>query len=185
MRATIATQEYYGGCQRKLAWFSRQGNHLYFESAQLLWGAHTSYHADGTVWRTNPATLGRARFQGRLIPINQLKGWVQMGTSLIAKTSIPGNPCVRNKDRKPGNKVIEIPVEDFPSQTINLVLEFTDPTSINRLDDVESTPPPGAQLTVIDLDGILAVVTIIGHDEQLLIRPTEDGSNVRHHNARY
>ena len=185
LRATLATQEYYGECQRKLAWFSRTGNDVYFETSQLLWGSHTSYHKDGSVWRTNPATGGRPRFRGRQIPIAQLTGWVQIGTSLVPKVAIPQNPCVKEKDRKTGNRLVVIPIEDFPSPTINIVLEFTDPSSIELSNNLEFAPPPDALVKVIDLDGLLVVLTIIGHEDQLLIKPIEDGFSVHHYNARY
>ena len=185
MRGAISTQEEYGGCQRKLVWFSRHANGIYFEAANLTRGVHTSLHKDGRVWRTSPATGGRARFKGYQVPVAQLQGWIQMGTSMMSKGAVISNPCVKAKDIKPGNQLIPIPFEAFPSEVINIVIEFADPSSVGRLADPEFMPPPGAIVEVIDLDGISAVVTLIGHDNQLLIKPIPDGFEARHYNFRY
>lgn len=85
MRATLSTKEEYDGQKRKLAWFTREGKGLYFEIGSFFLGSHTSYHVDGNVFRTSPATSSRPRFQGLYTPLDKFCGWVQLGISMVAK----------------------------------------------------------------------------------------------------
>lgn len=70
MRAVITTHESIGGMPRKLAWFARHGKGLYFDIGSSFYGSHTSYHVDGNIFRTSPATGLRPRFQGKYMPLD-------------------------------------------------------------------------------------------------------------------
>jgi hypothetical protein len=87
------------GEKRKLAWFALHGNGLYFEASGLLWGSHTSYHVDGNVFRTSPATGGRPRFHGKQLPLGQFTGWHQLGSVMIEREVLAMNPARRNGSR--------------------------------------------------------------------------------------
>lgn len=185
MRATVATLEAYNGCQRKLVWFSRQPKGLYFEAGQLFVGTHTSYHQDGNIFRTSPATRGRPRKQGWHLPIDQFKGWYQLGIVMALKDQLLNNPCVRNKDRKPADILVEVSIRDLPSPTLNIVLELIEPEQFNLLGNPDVAPPHNAVVHVLKLNNPWVVVTILGHEEDLLVRPQDDGFVVSHYNTRY
>ena len=74
MRATLVTREEIEGAKRKLAWFAKTSRGLYFEVGGFFRGSHTSYHVDGNVFRTNPATQGQPRFQGTYLPLEEFRG---------------------------------------------------------------------------------------------------------------
>src|SRR5437773_10785553 len=112
MRATIATHECFGGTQRKLAWSARQGRGLYFEIGSFFIGSHTSYHVDGKMFRTSPATGLRPRFQGQYVPLDQFRGWAQLGFAMVSKERLAMNPPLKDKDRKPGNILATVSVLD-------------------------------------------------------------------------
>src|SRR6266568_3203883 len=110
MRATIATLECFSGTQRKLAWFARQGRGLYFEVGASFTGSHTSYHVDGNMFRTSPATDLRPRFQGQYVPLDQFCGWVGLGFAMVSKEQLGRNPPLKEKDRKSGNILATVSV---------------------------------------------------------------------------
>ena len=185
MRATVATLEAYDGCQRKLVWFSRQPKGLYFEAGRLFVGTHTSYHKDGNIFRTSPATLGGPRKQGWHLPIDQFKGWYQLGFTMVLKDQLLNNPCVRNRDRKPADILVEVSIRDLPSPTLNIVLELIEPEQFNLLGNPDVAPPHNAVVHVLKLNNPWVVVTILGHEENLLVRPQDNGFVVSHYNTRY
>ena len=82
MRVILATLEEYNCAQRKLAWFSRHGNHLYFNVGGSYRGLHTSYHEDGNVFITDPARE-ETRFINKILPLDQFRGWHQFGTIMF------------------------------------------------------------------------------------------------------
>jgi hypothetical protein len=92
MRVTLCTEESINEARRKLAWFVLQGKGLYFDAGGLLSGSHTSYHVDGNVFRTSPATEHRPRLQGAEVPLADFRGWHQLGFAMIAKSMLARNP---------------------------------------------------------------------------------------------
>lgn len=185
MRATLATREDIGGAQRKLAWFALQGRGLYFEVGSPLFGSHTSYHVDGNVFRTSPATQGRPRFQGRQIPLNEFRGWHQFGIAMVTKARIAENPPLKVKDRRPGNLIVEAPLNDLPSDTLNLVIELLHADSRHLVARSGLVPPVGGLAYSLLLGDLCVELTLIGRAEHLLVRPLPNGFSVSHFNSRF
>jgi hypothetical protein len=124
MRISFVTEEPFGGQQRKIAWFALQPKGLYYDVGGLFWGSHTSYHVDGNVFRTSPATGGRPRFHGRQVPLAAFTGWHQLGVAMLQRQLLAMNPALKTRDRKAGNVIREVPLAGFDTETPNLVLEL-------------------------------------------------------------
>lgn len=185
MRAIIATDEPINGDQRKLAWFSRNSRGLYFELGGSFVASHTSYHIDGNVFRTSPATDLHARFQRRHVPLDQFRGWTRLGFAMINKDQLARNAPIKPKDRKAGSILATVPIAQLPSETINLLVELLHPDRRHWLETPGVQPPPYAILRCLDMDELLVVITVLGHESNLLVLPTEEGVQVRHYNNRY
>lgn len=185
VRATLATQEELAGRRRKLAWFSRHKRGLYFEVGGLLYGSHTSYHEDGNVFRTSPATGARPRFQGTYVGLKDFRGWHQFGIVMIQKDRLAANPPVKGRDRKEGNVFAEVSIQPFPAETLNMVVELLHGERREWLSRPAVQPPEGATLKVLELGELLVVLTLLGDDSNLLVRPIPNGFSVSHKNSRY
>ena len=185
MRATIATLESLNGFQRKLAWFARQGRGLYFDIGASFDGSHTSYHVDGNTFRTSPATNFRPRLQGKYVPFDDFRGWRQLGFGMVSKEQVARNPTVKAKDRPPKSILDTISLNMMPAETINLVVELLHRDMRSLLELQELQPPEHAILNCLELGDLLVVVTVLGHDSNLLVRPTANGVQVSHYNDRY
>lgn len=185
MRATIATHECFFGTQRKLAWFARQGRGLYFETGAFFIGSHTSYHVDGNMFRTSPATGLRPRFEGQYVPLDQFRGWAQLGFAMVSKEQLARNPPLKARDRKPGNILVTVSIAGLPAGAINLVIELLHRDQRQLLEIREVQPPEYAILKCVELGDLLVVITVLGHDSNLLVRPTANGFQVCHYNDRY
>ena len=185
MRAIIGTLESLDGSQRKLAWFARQGRGFYFDIGASFVGSHTSYHVDGNTFRTSPATDFRPRFQGTYVPLDQFHGWRQLGLGMVSKEQVAKNPSVKAKDRPPKSILDTIALNMMPGETINLVVELLHRDKRNLLALQELQPPEHAIVKCLELGDLLVVVTVLGHDNNLLVRPTANGVQVSHYNDRY
>ncbi len=182
----IATKQEIRGFYRKLAWFSLHSRDLYFEMAGMLEGSHTSYHQDGRLWRTSPATNKRARFIKEHCPLEQFQGWYQLGLGMVLKSSLHNSPELKSKDRK--HQVYQVDIDQFPSDALNLVAELLDPQKSSLLDEEEMHPPADAQVIKIVSSNPWIIVTILGHDHNLLVAPYDGdfkGVRCRHINKRY
>ena len=175
MRATPITAERFAGQQRKLGWFALQGLGLYFEAGGLLWGSHTSYHVDGNVFRTSPATGGRARLQGRQLPLSEFTGWHQLGIVMLQKEMLARNPPVKSRDRRAGNVILEVAMDLFPAETLNMVLELVHSSQQHLLSNPDLQPPAEAVEHRIPLGHLNIVATFLGRDTNLLVRPIGNG----------
>ena len=144
MRATLVTHEEIGGAKRKLAWFALHGHGLYHEVGGLFLGSHTSCHVDGNVFRTSPATGGRPRFQGTMLPLAEFVGWHQLGTVMIQKQRLSQNPPLKARDTRDGNVIREVPLKSFPASTLNIVVELIHRDQRNLLDGLGLDPPASA-----------------------------------------
>lgn len=181
-RILLVTKKKYGNCQRKLAWFSKHKKGLYFEIFAFLFGSHTSYHINGSIWRTSPA-INKKKI-GQYLPLDDFKGWYQLGTSLIERSLLEENPCLKTKGHQKALTVQNVDLGTFPSAIINLVIEFIEP---NYLEPISKRfkPPKDAEILIIDSIEPYIVLTVLGHNHNLLIRPKEDGFVVSHYNNRY
>jgi hypothetical protein len=185
MRMIVATQEDYGGSQRKVAWFEYRPNGLYFDVGGFLLGTHTSYHRDGNVFRTSPATANKPKFQGNHVELENFRGWYQFGVAMIAKEKVETNPPLKARDRKKAAQIIGLVMDDYPSETINIVTELISPDFKQYLDRAEVAPPPEAATEVLEFGDFSLVLTVLGHDTNLLVRPDKDGFTVSHFNSRF
>lgn len=186
MRITVATRQEIAGFQRKLAWFSFQGTDLYYEMAGILDGSHTSYHRDGKLFRTSPATKRRANLIGKHVPLSQLQGWYKLGMGMVSKTTFIDAPKLKNKDWK--GHVYEIDVDQFPSDTLNLVAELLEPDRLDLINNEAMRPPADALVIEVTASRPWVLITILGHDHNVLIAPYEGefkGVTLRHFNDRY
>lgn len=169
-------------CQRKLAWFSKHRWGIYFQVFAFLLGSHTSYHVNGSIWRTSPA-IKKNRI-GQYLPLDVFKGWFQLGTSMIKKKLLEGNPCLKERERRKALTVQEVDLEVFPSEIINMVVEFIEPTYLESISK-KLKPPKDAKTLIISSIKPHIVLTILGHAHNLLIKPNEEGFVVSHYNNRY
>ena len=185
MRIIIATQEDYGGSQRKLAWFDYRPNGLYFDVGGSFLGTHTSYHRDGNIFRTSQATANKPKFLGTHIELDNFRGWYQLGIVMIVKEKVKTNPPLKANDRKKADRIIEFVMGDYPSKTINIVTEMIAPDYIQFLNRTEVATPPEATTEVLEFGNLSLILTVLGHDSNLLIRADKDSFYVSHFNSRF
>jgi hypothetical protein len=185
MKAILATQEELEGAKRKLAWFAIQGQGLYFEVGGFFMGSHTSYHVDGNVFRTSPATGGRPHLQGRMLPLSEFVGWNQLGIVMVQKSRLPQNPTLKARDTRKSNVIAEVPIESFSATTLNIVIELVHRDQRTLLDGLGLDPPASAVQYSLPLGNTEVVLTILGEESDLLVRPIRDGFNVSHFNDRF
>lgn len=186
MRIIIATKQEIAGFKRKLAWFSFHGDDLYFEIAGMLDGSHTSYHRDGNLFRTSPATKKRARLFGMHIPLSQFQGLYKLGMGMILKPSLSNNPKIRNRDWR--SQVYEVDIDQFPNDTINIVAELLESNMIDLISCDSMRPPKDSYIIEIESTRPWVIITLLGHDHNLLIVPYDGefkGVTLRHYNTRY
>ncbi|MCX5886178.1 MAG: hypothetical protein NT096_09765 [Proteobacteria bacterium] len=185
MRVSFVTKEVVDGAQRKIAWFAWQPKGLYYDVGGLLWGSHISYHVDGNVFRTSPATGGRPRFQGRQLPLTGFAGWHQLGIAMINKQMLAKNPPLKSRDQKPGNVVNEVPILALETDTPNIVIELVHDDQRHLLALPQFQPPPGASQHEARIGHLGVIVTVIGSEAHLLVKPIGDGVRVQHINDRF
>lgn len=179
------TKEAYDGYQRQLAWFSRQMNGLYFEVFGLFMGSHTSYHKDGKIMRTSPAITRRDKHRGTYLPLDDFRGLYQLGAMMTSKSELRVNPCLKEPNRRKALIVYEVDLNKYPSQIMNCVVEFLEPASVSLIKSKDLAPPPNADVIIIDSIEPWIVLTILGNEHNLLIKPSENGFVVSHLNDRY
>ena len=185
MRATLATCEAYEGSRRKLVWFDRTPTGVYFGIPSFLLGSHTSYHRDGNIFRTSPATGQKPTFIGNHLNLKEFRGWYQLGIAAVTKDELRQNPPVKGRDRSPANILFHVALDDYPSATMNFVIELITPEDAGLLHVASVAPPKDATVYVLKLGSPWVVVTVLGHQHNLLIRPNKDGFTVSHFNSRY
>jgi len=185
MRMIVATKEGYGGSQRKVAWFDYRPNGLYFDLGGSLFGTHTSYHRDGNVFRTSPATGNKPKFQGTHIELGNFRGWYQLGVAMISKEKVETNPPLKASDRRKAARIIELVMGDYPSRTINIVTELISPDFKQYLNRTELAAPPKAITEVLEFGNFSLILTVLGHDSNLLVRTDKDNFYVSHFNSRF
>lgn len=185
MRATLATHEKIDGCQRKLAWLSRTANGISYELGRFFMGSHTTYHVDGKVFRTSPATGGRPKPAGQYLPLTVFSGWYQLGVSMIEVDGIGNNSCLKGRDKQTGNIVDFLPVTSADGPIVNLVLEFIEASQLDWLSEPSVAPPPNSIEYRMDFQSVIAIITAITNQKELLVWPQADGFGVAHRNSRF
>lgn len=104
---------------------------------------------------------------------------------MIQKERLSGNPPLKPRDEKAGNVIAEVPLAAFPADTLNVVVELLYEGKREWLSRPDVQPPKGASVKLLELDRLLIVLTLLGEDGNLLVRPTPDGFTVSHNNTRY
>lgn len=127
----------------------------------------------------------RPRFQGMYAPLDQFRGWLQLGVAMIGKQKIRNNPPLKARDLRPTNMVAEVSIETLPANCLNVVVELLHRDQRALLEVPEVQPPVDAKLHVFELSDLLIVLTVLGHEQNLLIRPAVGGVLVSHFNSRY
>jgi len=184
-RATLLTQNAIAGVQRKLAWFDLRPRGLYFDVGGLLFGSHMSYHVDGNVFRTSPATFGKAIFQERMIPLNKFRGWHQFGTAMMQRKVLANNPAAKGRDKRLGAIFAEVDVEAMPASCLNIVLEVVHRLDIDLVSRAGLGPPPNSVESRFELGNFIILLTTIGYKDELLISPSDSGVTAHHWNERF
>jgi hypothetical protein len=185
-KIVIATKQEILGYPRKLAWFSFHIRDIYFEMAGILEGSHSSYHKDGSIWRTSPATNKRAKFLKLHYPLYQFQGWFHLGLGMLLKSSLPHSPELKNGDKK--HQIYFVDIDKFPSEALNLVVDLLEPNRQELFQAGDMQPPVDAQVIKVTSSNPWLFVTILGHDHNLLISPYDGdfkGVTCRHFNKRY
>jgi hypothetical protein len=185
MRISFVSYEPVEGAQRKIAWFAWLPKGLYYDVGGLLWGSHISYHVDGNVFRTSPATGGRPRFQCRQVPLAAFTGWDQLGVAMIDKKLLARNPPLKARDRKPGNAIVQVPILGLETDTPNIVIELVHDSQRHLLQLPHVQPPPGASQHETRVGHLAIILTVIGTEAHLLAKPIADGVRVQHFNDRF
>ena len=181
----ISTQNKFEGYKRQLAWFSRHESDLYFDVAGFFQGSHTSYHKDGNIFRTNTGLSPKAVFVDRKVPLSDFNSWHQFGTTMLLKETVPGLPIIEERHHKKATKIEEINLDCFPSETINIVVEIIDPKLISYINYEHLAPPSeGNTIKIKDIQPFI-ILTMLGHESNLLIKPNQTGFTVSHFNSRF
>jgi hypothetical protein len=181
----VVSKQKYTNTQRKIAFFSRQPNGLYFEVGGFFMGSHTSYHKDGNIFRTSPATGNKARKRGVHIPLKKFKGWYQLGTAMLNREALDTNPGVEQRDLKKNIFIHELDLDMFPSRIINVVVELIEPEEEALLNVSSVAPPPEAKTVIIKDITPWIILTFLGHENNLLIKPEIGSFTVSHFNSRF
>jgi hypothetical protein len=200
-RLIIITKNQYGGHQRKIGFFefSNTGANeysLYYNFGNLN-GAHTSYHKDGNIYRTSPATginpstgTKKAKFITNKIPLESFNGLFQLEIFSFSKNTIIDLPKIRQKYYKSKecetNKIYEIDIESFPSSTINIISELIEPGFEFNLPKHEICAPKNAVSKLFTELSPWINLTILGHPDNLLITlGEEEGYTENNFNKRF
>lgn len=145
------------GLHRKLAWFSKHEKGIYFEVFALLWGSHTSYHSDGSIWRTSP--IVKKEKIGHYLSLDTFEGGIQLGTTMVSKKLLNKNPFLKKRDSRKALTIQEVDLEKFPSEIINMVIEFIEPECFSRIKK-RFEPPKDAKTLIIDSIKPYIILTI-------------------------
>jgi len=148
-------------------------------------GSHTSYHKDGNIFRTSPMIKPKTRRIGKCLPLNDFATWYQFGTSMILKESITEYPCLKDRNLRDSLRIIEVNLNDYPSKVLNILVELINPKMKDLLKFENLSPPTDAKTYVIEEVQPFIVITILGHDHNLLIKPQIGGFTVSHYNSRF
>lgn len=177
----VVTKDKYSGHQRTIGFFMFLNQDLYYDFG-LIEGSHNSYHQDGSQWRTSLATGGKPKKEGEHFPLAKFSGFFNLGTVCISKSIVPKLPKVK---KKYFNKYItfELDLESFPSNQINIVSELIEPDYVFPFTESES--PPDSITRIFKEIKPWLIVTVLGHEHNLLIIPNETSMTVNHYNERF
>ncbi len=104
---------------------------------------------------------------------------------MIWKNLLLKSPVLTKRDGKKAVTLKEVDLEAYPSEIINIVVEFLEPSKLELLKSEDVVPPPDATVFVIDSIEPWIVLTALGHKHNLLIEPKGSIITVHHFNTRY
>lgn len=169
---------------KKFGWFKRIGDHLYFDFGGLFMGTHTSYHQDGNVFRTSPVTKHKPVLQDRHLRLKDFSGWYQLGVAAISKDLLATNPPLKPRDARK-DFLHNINIGTLPASYINLVVELISEDFWPALRDPEVEAPKDAVEIIIPLGRLSVIVTVLGHDDNLILTADERVLFLKHINSRF
>jgi hypothetical protein len=181
-RIYIITKDKYLGRKRTLGFFRFQNEDLYYDFGSLK-GSHNSYHRDGSEWRTSLATGERAKKQGTHVPLREITGLYNLGVVMFSKKLIAKLPHTKEKYYK--DLFCEIDIETLPSDQFNVVIELMEPNFKIPETDSEMAYPPDASIKEFRETRPWLILTVLGHEHNLLISATEAHTTVNHFNNRF
>ncbi len=179
----IVTTEKYLGRKRTLGFVRFQNDDLYYDFGSLK-GSHNSYHRDGSEWRTSLATGGKAQKQGAHVPLKNLKGIHNLGIVMFSKSLIPKLPATKDKYFRTG-LLYEVDVESFPCEQFNLVVELMETGFEIEATNTEMAYPPDAIIKEFKETKPWLILTVLGHQHNLLVSATDKQTTVNHFNTRF
>jgi hypothetical protein len=147
-RVYLVSKDLHGKFQRKIAWFNRLENGLYFDFTFLSTGQHISFHKDGTIWRTSLVSGLKPEKTGYSLPLDDRSVWTQLGISAFRKEVLSSFPILKPSDIRK-YQIYEIDFAQFPSDVLNFVVECVHPSMIDNI-FMEFAPPDDAQVITID-----------------------------------
>lgn len=115
--------------------------------------------------------------------MSNFSGLFNLGTACISKNIIPKLSKVKAKHLK--CTTYEIDINSFPSEHINIVAELIEPDYVIPLPEEEKCQPPDAVTYIYTENKPWLILTILGHDHNLLAIPNETGTVVNHFNERF
>lgn len=179
----IVTKDKYSGHQRTLGFFRFQNQDLYYDFGMLN-GSHNSYHKDGSQWRTSLASEGKAKKESEHYPLAGFVGLFNLGIACISKSIVPKLPKVK---KKYFNKYFayELDLEAFPSYQINIISELIEPEYEIPLLEKEKCYPPDAVVKIFKNNKPWIIITVLGHEHNLLVVPNSKTTTVKHFNERF
>lgn len=179
----IVTKNKYFGHRRTLGFFRFQNEDLYYDFGALK-GSHNSYHRDGSQWRTSLATDGKPKKEKEHIPLKEFSGLFNLGTICISKNIITKFPKIKQRYF---NKHItyKIDLDELPSEHINIICELIEPNyNIPLAEEQKSYPPKSIIKTFTNTNPWLNL-TILGHEDNLMIVPEKTGFKLNDFNDRF
>jgi len=177
----IVTKDKYAGRKRTLGFFRFQNEDLYYDFGSLK-GSHNSYHRDGSEWRTSLATGERAKRQGSHVPLRNLTGLHQLGVVMFSKDLIPKLPSVKDKYYR--ELFYEVDLDALPSNQFNVVIEIMEPY-FDLTSNMQMAYPPDAIVKEFKETKPWLLLTVLGHEHNLLVSATNKHTKVTHFNNRF
>ena len=104
---------------------------------------------------------------------------------MLEKARLDQSPPLKSRDTRDGNVVVDVPVTNLPAPILNIMVELVHRDYRNLLNGLNLAPPQSAVQCVLPLDRFEALLTVFGHESDLLIRPHETGFTVSHFNNRF
>jgi hypothetical protein len=104
---------------------------------------------------------------------------------MVEKSHLAQSPPLRSRDTRDSNVVVDLSVTNLPAPVLNIVVELVHRDYHDLLNGLNLDAPSTAIQRTLPLGRFDAILTVLGHDSDLLIRPQEIGFTVTHFNDRF